>query len=139
MIGLSAWSHDHADQRGCYDLTNHNPFSGHVTMRTLTKTSRWISSSLKVCLSWTFDSSYNCVELDVCRIACRRAEHDYIQGRRNEFYLGVAQIIRKMRFCEFSKFLLYKSPILGVARATPATPVPPPLDLPKLWVGCYQM
>ena len=39
----------------------------------------------------------------------------HTQGRRNEFYLGVAQIIRKMKFCEFSKFLLYISPILGVA------------------------
>ena len=39
------------------------------------------------------------------------------QGRRNRFCLGGAQIIRKMRFCEFSKILLYKSPILGVAQA----------------------
>ena len=38
------------------------------------------------------------------------------------------QLIRKMRFFEFSKFLLYKSPILGVARAW-ATPVPTPLNV----------
>ena len=44
------------------------------------------------------------------------------QGRWNEFYLGVAQIIRKMKFCEFSKFLLYISPILEVALATPVLP-----------------
>ena len=53
----------------------------------------------------------------------------YYQGRRNNFYLGVARIIRKMRFCEFLNFLLYKSPILGVARATLATPVPTPLSM----------
>ena len=53
----------------------------------------------------------------------------YLQGQRNEFYPGVARVIRKMRFCEFSKFLLCKFPILGVARATPATPVPRPLGI----------
>ena len=51
----------------------------------------------------------------------------HVQGRRNNFYLGVARMIRKIRFCEFLNFLLYKSPILGVARATLATPVPTPL------------
>ena len=47
----------------------------------------------------------------------------HVQGRRNRFCLGGARIIRKMTFCEFSKFLLYKSSILG----GPRTPVPPPL------------
>ena len=44
----------------------------------------------------------------------------YRAGRRNDFYLGPpARLIRKMRFCEFSKFLLYKSPILRRGRAPP--------------------
>ena len=48
----------------------------------------------------------------------------YIQGPGNDFYLGGARIIKKMKFCPFWKFLLYKTQILGGARAPPAPPVP---------------
>ena len=46
------------------------------------------------------------------------------KGQQNEFYLGVARVIRKMRFCEFSKYLLYKSTIL-------VGPRPPCPDAPE--------
>ena len=43
---------------------------------------------------------------------------------------------KKNEFCEFLNFLLYKSPILGVARATP---VPPPLRIMKNDHSIYQI
>ena len=45
-------------------------------------------------------------------------------GAEERFLPRGARVIRKMRFCEFSKILLYKSPILG---GGPAPPGPPPL------------
>ena len=51
--------------------------------------------------------------------------HWTLQGRGNDFFLRGAQLIRKMMFCEFSKILLYKSPILRGARA-PLAPLGPP-------------
>ena len=51
-----------------------------------------------------------------------------IQGRGNDFYLGGARLIGKIKFGQFSKILLYKSSILGGARAPPAPPGPRPLN-----------
>ena len=62
---------------------------------------------------------------------CTAIKHSRVytleQGPGNDFYLGGALVIRKMKFSKFSKFLLYKTPILGGARAPPAPPGPPPL------------
>ena len=39
------------------------------------------------------------------------------QGPGNDFYLGGALVIRKMKFSQFWKFLLYNTSILGGAPA----------------------
>ena len=44
----------------------------------------------------------------------------YMQGQGNDFFLGGARLIRKMKFWQFSKILLYKSWIQG----GPAGPTP---------------
>ena len=49
----------------------------------------------------------------------------HIQGPGNDFYLGGALVIRKMKFSQFWKFLLYKTSILG--GLGPPPPVPRPL------------
>ena len=46
------------------------------------------------------------------------------QGPRNEFHLGVAYSNEDFEKFDFQKILLSKLRNLGVARATPATPVP---------------
>ena len=56
-------------------------------------------------------------------------QDDFNQGPGNDFYLGGALVIRKMKFSQFWKFLLYKTSILGGAQAPPAPPVPRCLDM----------
>jgi hypothetical protein len=51
----------------------------------------------------------------------------HLQGRRNEFCLGVVRILWTGRGRQKSPNLLYKSPILGVVRPPQTTPGPPPL------------
>ena len=54
-------------------------------------------------------------------------EHFHDQGRRNNFYLGVARIIRKMIFCEFLNFFTQYSPN---SRGSPGYPGYPGSDAP---------
>ena len=53
------------------------------------------------------------MEIKNCCGAKYLGYHRDDQGPRNDFFLGGARIIRKIRFFEFSKFLLYKSLILA--------------------------
>ena len=51
------------------------------------------------------------------------------QGPGNDFYLGGSDTKKKNIFCEFSKFLLYKSLILGGVGPPQTPPVPWPLQM----------
>ena len=78
----------------------------------------------RLLLSSVFTLQYGISSICVTKLLMRFFRIWYWQGPGNDFYLGGALVIRKMKFSQFWKFLLYKTSILEEARAPP---VPRPL------------